>query len=185
MIFRLENISETDLELVLKWRNTEAIRKCMVNDQIISWEDHCKWFENLCNKSDREFLIFSINGEKTGVVSFVDIDLDNKKCHWGFYIGNVKAPHGAGSIMAYHALNYIFGKYGLHNINSEVFQFNKTSLIFHEKLRFKKMGVLEDELLREDHYQNLVLYSLFRDDWENSRECIYEKALEKVKLAYE
>lgn len=180
-MFKLSPINKDDLELVLKWRNLEKIRKNMINNQIISWEAHCAWFENLQNRSDREIFLFSIENKKVGIVSFVDINLDNRNCSWGFYIGEETAPKGAGTVMVYHALNYMFDNYDLHKIKAEVLEFNKASVEFHKNLKYRMTGVLKDEILRNEKYYDLVLFSLFRTDWNIEKEDIYRKALQKMK----
>lgn len=180
-MFKLSPINKSDLELVLKWRNLKKIRYNMINNQCISWKAHCAWFENLQHRKDREFLLFSIDDRKVGIVSFVDINLDNQNCSWGFYVGEETTPKGTGTLMAYYALNYIFDKYNLHKINSQVFQFNEASVGFHENLKFTYTGVLKDEILRESEYQNLILFSLFKNDWDISKDGIYIKTLQKMK----
>lgn len=180
-MFKLSRISEDDLDLVLKWRNLDSIRENMVNSQIISWQEHYNWFINLQKRNDREFFLFSIDGKKVGIVSFVDIDLINHKCRWGFYIGDSTAPKGAGTLMAYYGLSYMFDRYNLNKINSEVFAFNKISLAFHKKLGFVETGSLQEEICRNGSYFDLILFSLFKSQWESVKEHIYTGALANMK----
>jgi len=171
-MFELNFICEKDLELVFKWRNLENIRYNMINNQIISWQEHCNWFENLQNRNDREFFLFSIDKKKVGIVSFTEIDLKNHKCKWGFYIGEPTAPRGSGTLMAYYTLEYMFSEYNLHKVNSEVFDFNTKSLEFHKKLRFMETGVLKEEIYRSGTYYDLILFSLFKTEWDKAKKYI-------------
>lgn len=180
-MFLIRPINSRDLALVLQWRNSARIRQNMIQDQLISWEEHCAWFENLQHRSDREVLLFSIADKKVGIVSFVDINVEHKHCSWGFYIGEEAAPKGAGMLMVYHALNYIFAKNDLHKIKAEVLDCNKASLEFHKKLGYRPAGVLPDEILRNGKYYDLVLFSLFETDWQIAKESIYQQALAKMK----
>ena len=176
----LKPIEEKDLRLILNWRNKSYIRNNMINNQIISWEEHYKWFEKLENRKDQEVLIFILNGQKMGLVSFTNIDFENKHCSWGFYIGEEMAPKGAGTFMAYNALNYAFYKYSFHKINSQVLSFNAASLRYHEKLGFDKSGILKDEILRDGTFCDLILFSLFNKHWNEKKESIYQETMQKM-----
>lgn len=180
-MFRLSPICQEDLELVLKWRNSERIRMNMLNDQVISWQCHCEWFKSLQHRSDREFFLFSIDNKKVGIMSFSDINQNNKNCSWGFYVGEEKAPKGTGLLMAYYALNYIFDKYSLHKINSEVISFNQISVVYHKKLKFEMTGILKEELFRNGHFYDLCMFSLFRSVWNMNKNEIYVRAMQKIK----
>lgn len=158
-MFKLNSINKDDLKLLLQWRNSKRIRKNMLNNQIISWKSHCAWFERLQNSKDKEFFLFSIDGKKVGLVSFIDINLENKNCSWGFYIGEKTAPKGSGTLMAYYALNHIFDKYDLYKINSVVFRFNKIGIEFHKNLKFNITGTLT-----KGQYKDLVLFGLLKTD---------------------
>ena len=182
-MFHIRPITSDDLALVLQWRNSARIRQNMIQDQLISWEAHCAWFENLQHRIDREVLLFSIEDKKVGIVVFTDINLDHRHCSWGFYIGEETAPKGTGTVMVYHALNYIFAKYDLHKIKAAVLEFNKASLEFHKKMSYRLAGVLPDEILRNGKYYDLVLFSLFKTDWQIAKEHIYQQALEKMEGA--
>lgn len=180
-MFELTPISEKDLKQVLNWRNLKHIRENMLNNRMITWEEHCNWFQNLQSKDNGLVFIFRINGEAVGIVSFVDINLENHNCNWGFYIGNRTAPKGSGTLMAHYAIEYIFKKYQLHKINSEVIDFNKISLNFHKKLSFEETGFLKENLYRENSYHDLILFSLFKRQWDNVKNEIYSNALKKLK----
>ena len=42
--FAFKKITKEDLESVLKIRNQEEVRKASINNKIITWDDHVKWF---------------------------------------------------------------------------------------------------------------------------------------------
>ena len=49
--FAFKKITKEDLESVLKIRNQEEVRKASINNKIITWDDHVKWFnkKNMTN----------------------------------------------------------------------------------------------------------------------------------------
>ncbi|MCG6174530.1 UDP-4-amino-4,6-dideoxy-N-acetyl-beta-L-altrosamine N-acetyltransferase, partial [Anoxybacillus sp. LAT_31] len=52
---RLEDMNSSHLEMVLSWRNQEHIRSVMFHDQIISLEEHRKWFDRV--KEDQRTIV--------------------------------------------------------------------------------------------------------------------------------
>lgn len=180
-MFRLNPIEEKDLALVFKWRNTKNIREYMLQDQLITWQEHCGWFENLQSRNDRAFFLFYIQKCPVGVISFTDIDAGRRDCSWGFYIGDSAAPKGAGSLMAFYGIEYMFSIYSLHKINSQVIDFNEVSLRFHQSLKFECTGSLHEKLYRKNKYCDLILFSLLKNEWDNAKEMIYANALKRLK----
>ncbi|HWR39478.1 MAG TPA: UDP-4-amino-4,6-dideoxy-N-acetyl-beta-L-altrosamine N-acetyltransferase [Patescibacteria group bacterium] len=178
--YSLRRIEKDDLQQVLTWRNSENIRRLMLSDSLISWAEHCHWFDRLQERDDCDFQIFCVDGQRVGTVSFSDIDRGNGRCRWGFYVGEEFSAGGYGSILAYHGLEYAFSQYTLHKIMAEVVDFNKKSLHFHSKLGFVETGLLKEHLLRAGKYVDVVLLSLFRRDWEVKKSQVLQAALEKI-----
>ena len=180
-MFKLIPLNEEYLKLILQWRNMKHIRECMIDDKVITWDNHIKWFRNLKERNDRKVLIFFIDDKPVGVISFVDIDMVNHNCHWGFYVGDQNAPAGTGTMMAYYALSYAFDEYKLHKVNSEVIEFNTKSINYHKSLGFIENGILPEELLRKDRYADLTLFTLFARTWNEIKDDIYHKGIKKIK----
>lgn len=166
---RLKPISADDLELVYSWRNQKHIREVMFNDQPICWEDHIAWFNRLEKAADRISLIYYLRNNPLGIVNF-SLDIENEKCYWGFYIGNKAAPKGAGTIMGVAALDYIFKETNIRNVIGEVLDFNKKSLIFHEKLGFTYDG--KSVINRNGKNADIYLFSINKVEWEKDKRKI-------------
>lgn len=172
-MFSIRKMENKDLEIVLSWRNKDEIRLNMINDSIITMEEHSKWFDKMKNKSDFEFLIFSISDIPIGIVNFSKIT--NQDCDWGFYIGVDKARKGLGTVMAYHAIEYIFTKYKINKINSEVIEFNENSLKYHKSLGFKENGLADMEIKRFSNKYKVLKFYLEIRDWNERKNIIKEK----------
>lgn len=180
-MFRLSPIEEKDLALVFKWRNTKNIRDCMLQDQLITWQEHCDWFANLQLRNDQVVFLFYIRKNPVGVISFNHINEGRRDCSWGFYIGESTAPKGAGSLMAFYGIEYMFSKYSMYKINSQVIDFNESSLRFHQSLKFETIGFLKEKLCRGNKCCDLVLFRLLKNEWNNAKEMIYANALKRLK----
>jgi UDP-4-amino-4,6-dideoxy-N-acetyl-beta-L-altrosamine N-acetyltransferase len=163
--YQIRPIAESDLETVLRWRNLKTIRGYMYTDHVISMNEHKVWFEELQSEHSAYCLIFEFNGTPLGVININKIDLHNKRCHWGFYIGELNAPRGSGTIMGYLGLEFIFEKLKVRKLCSEAFAFNNASIRYHRKLHFKQEGKLLKHVLKNSKYEDIILFAFLRDDW--------------------
>jgi RimJ/RimL family protein N-acetyltransferase len=87
----LKKASLEDCDDLFAWRNDKETRRQSFNDKIISYDEHCKWFEGILKSSE--------------IVLYVGIDEDGKKCgaiRFDFRGSNVAevnlnvAPHRRG-----------------------------------------------------------------------------------------
>ena len=63
----------------------------------------------------------------------------------------------------------------MRKICAQVIESNQISQKFHEKLGFKLDGILRRHIKRDSHYENIYVYSLFIEEWqEKSKEIKVE-----------
>ncbi len=171
----LRLLEERDLRTVLHWRNSLRIRESMFSDQVIVWEDHCRWYERMCKDSSIVYLLFEYDNQPAGVVHFAIQSERDKRCLWGFYLGEESFPRGVGSLMGYLALKYAFESLGTHKVSGEVLSHNKISLRFHEKLGFIKEGYFKHHILKNGTYLDVIFYSLLHDTWLSNHDEIWKR----------
>lgn len=165
---RLEKMNESDLKMVLKWRNQDCIRKYMFNNEIIAFNDHRKWFDHLIGDPLKKVGIFYLNDSPCG---FLQINvLFGHSCEWGFYIGDQTAPKGAGTVLGYLALNYIFDTLHMSRVNAEIIGFNKRSISYHIKFGFSKID--HQTKTRRDKTVDVVYMSLTKEMWSKNKKLI-------------
>ncbi|MEO4054185.1 UDP-4-amino-4,6-dideoxy-N-acetyl-beta-L-altrosamine N-acetyltransferase [Solibacillus sp. CAU 1738] len=165
----LRDIVVDDLEKILAWRNQEHIRSVMFNNNIISWQQHMDWYNELKNKKSKISKMFTFKDVTYGVLNINDIDKYSNKCSWGFYIGEIESPKGTGLLLGYTCLEFIFKELKFRKLCAEVIETNKISCGFHEKLGFKLEGTLRKHIKRNDRYEDIYVYSLFANEWEEKR----------------
>ncbi|KFL17349.1 pseudaminic acid biosynthesis N-acetyltransferase [Geobacillus stearothermophilus] len=169
---RLEDMNSSHLEMVLNWRNQEHIRSVMFHDQIISLEEHRKWFDRVKEDQRTIVKIFYLDNVPLGVVNFTNIDFKNGKCSWGFYVGDQNAPKGSGTLMGYLALNFIFEELNIRKLCAEIISFNERSIRYHQRLGFRKEGVLREHILKNNQYADVILMALFNKEWKEQKSKI-------------
>jgi UDP-4-amino-4,6-dideoxy-N-acetyl-beta-L-altrosamine N-acetyltransferase len=164
----LRAIKKDDLYMVLKWRNSENIRKFMLSDRIITFKEHVQWFNRTNNDTAYENLIAEYNGSPIGFLSIADIDHVNRTCTWGMYVGDNHHNLGVGVLLEICAIDRMFNFHKIRKIWGQVFLSNRIRFL-HYKLGFTDEGILKKYIYRNGDYEDLVLVSLFSDKWNRER----------------
>jgi UDP-4-amino-4,6-dideoxy-N-acetyl-beta-L-altrosamine N-acetyltransferase len=175
--YKLENLSQKEIETVLEWRNADHIRPFMTNDDIIQLEEHYRWFKSIKKDLSKLVKLCFYNGKPIGLVNFSQIDSKNKTCEWGFYIGDKNCPRGSGKIMGILALDFIFNEGYMRKLCAQILDFNSKSLSYHKKLGFTEEGRLVKQILKNNQYVDVVLMSLFKEQWEQQGKFLKEEVL--------
>lgn len=160
----LKKIKKNEIEIIRKERNKFSIRKNMLIQKKISKQEQLKWFEDVRNSSSNEFFNIYYKELLIGSGSFKDIDRQNKKCSWGFYIFE-KYFGIFGIIAQYKIIDYAFKYFRIHKLYGRTISTNLKILKIHKKFGFKIEGVLRNHLIINKKKLNIVLTALFKNDW--------------------
>lgn len=164
----LRNIEQNDLEQILSWRNSDAVRLNMFSQSPIELEQHYEWFKRIQSDDSSVWWIYTdISGVASGVVYFTDINIYSGTSFWGFYV-DPKAGKGTGSRMGREALDKAFKDLRIRKVYGDVLEFNIPSQKFHEKLGFMKEGFMREHHRLENRYYDVLRYGLLRSEW-----CLY------------
>ena len=174
----LRPLKESDLEQILIWRNSDIVRVNMYNDHLISKKEHLEWFARAKNDQSSKHLIFEYKDNPIGVVNITQIDQENGKCYWGFYLGDPQSSKGYGLPLGFLGLEYIFDILMIRKLCSEAFAFNEASIKFHKKLGFTEEGIFKAHILRNEKYEDIICFALFRDKWLEIKHSIAKQCFE-------
>ena len=169
------DVSTEHIELIYHWRNEPFIREVMYNSEIIQWENHQQWFQKALNDEKKVMKILYYDNSPYGFANFHYTNVKANSGEWGFYIGNPYAPKGMGKLLAYEMLNFLFNEFKVRKVCAEVIDFNEKSLRFHEKVGFKKEGVLRKHILKNECYCDIHLFSIFYDEWTSCKLILEEE----------
>jgi UDP-4-amino-4,6-dideoxy-N-acetyl-beta-L-altrosamine N-acetyltransferase len=166
----LKPLKETDLELILPWRNSETVRRNMYSHHEISMPEHRAWFSALAKDPSRQwYLFFDETDAANGVVYFTDINPRQGTACWGFY-AKPGAQAGTGLRMGFEALDIAFSTLKLHKLNGEVLSTNSASINM-----FQRLGFREEGRFRDQHYDgvnriDVIRLGITNPEWEVARE---------------
>lgn len=156
-------ITVEDTEMVLKWRNSDAVRANFIYQPIITVEEHLQWLKN---KVDRGKVIQFIMCEKTtgcpiGSVYLRDINYQTRKAEYGIFIGEESARgKGYGSEIARAMIRFSFENLSLHKLSLRVLEKNVQAIKSYESAGFKIEGKMIDEVFINQKYENLIFMAI-------------------------
>lgn len=163
----LREMDDTDLLMVLEWRNHPNIRKFMYTSEEISYEDHKNWFAKSLQNPMVHILIFEKHATPIGFVKICEKP-DGSTGEWGFYMAPSVA-RGNGLLLGQTVLSYVFKNLKLHKICGECFADNIASIRFHEKLGFTKEDFSLDRHFDGENYRRIAYYGLLYEDWQRNK----------------
>lgn len=169
----LRKVNESDLELMLSWRNDPVIRAGMFSQGVIDLNQHQAWFKHESKRENSAWFMFvDTNKKPTGVVYFTEMDRIANHAFWGFY-ASPDAPPGTGTQMGVEALDYIFNAEQFHKINAEVLESNERSCKFHRKLGFRTEGTFCEHYFGSGGYESVTRFALFAREWSAHRKKVF------------
>lgn len=170
----LRPIQDSELELMLSWRNAPAVRENMYTTHEISLAEHLSWWERTKGSERQRYFMYEFQGQPLGIVGLTDIDRGHRNSSWAFY-ASPDAPKGTGSRMELLALDYAFNELSLHKLYCEVLAFNTAVIKLHEKFGFKIEGVLRDHYHRQGEFMDIYRLGLLANEWMETRDTMISK----------
>ena len=134
----LRPLQNSDLWMVLEWRNHPDIRKHMYRSTPIEPKEHIHWYEASKDDDAQSLLVYQRDGEPLGFVSFRQSH-DKDSVHWGFYTAPA-APKGTGREMGRIAIEHAFRALAPNKIMGEVLLTNEVSAKYHRSLGFEEQA---------------------------------------------
>ena len=160
----LRNINESDLKLILSWRNHPDVRRFMLTQNKISWVEHQDWYSRV---REDPFIYLFIFEESKVAKGFVKISQNStvlQTADWGFYLAP-DTGSGIGHKLGNAALEYTFNTLKLHKLCGQVLAFNTSSIQFHRRLGFQQEGQLRDQYFDGTDYHDIICFGLIDSEW--------------------
>ena len=136
---KLLNFTELSYELtlmVLSWRNHEKVRKCMLNQDEISLNNHLAFIEYLKTTKEKLYFLVQQNDNFIGVIDFYNFK--DSSCEFGLYANPEMKLAGIGKILTESSIKYAFDVLKLSSLKLEVFSDNAKALGLYRSFNFKE-----------------------------------------------
>lgn len=169
----LRRMSPEDTDLIIKWRNSDSVRKNFIYQEPFTREGHENWTRTMIDTGRAVQMMICEAGKGTplGSVYIRDIDRTHNKAEYGIFIGEDAARGmGIGTAAAKLMLRYCFEEEGLHRIYLRALADNGQAIRSYKKAGFQKEACLRDDVRIDGTYRDIVWMAILRTDWNESGE---------------
>ncbi len=156
----LRPITDADTDHIVRWRNSDHIRRNFIYQTLFTPESHRQWLrEKVAAGLVEQFIIHSLDtGIDVGSVYLRDIDQTHRRAEFGIFIGEESQQgRGIGSECIRLIVGYGFEKLRLHKIFLRVLADNGIARKAYEKAGFMQEAYLKDEVCIRGEYRDLIL----------------------------
>ena len=162
-----KSISEEDTALVLKWRNSKAVKANFIYQADVTEADHLSWLENKVNTGIViQFIMYEKKSDiPFGSVYLRDIDYEAKKAEFGIFIGEeeYKGKH-YGSEATKKMVDFCINEMGFHKISLRLLDKNNVALKVYESAGFVIEGTMRDEEYINGKYENVIFMAVINEN---------------------
>ncbi len=167
----LRPMAPEDTDLIIRWRNSDSVRKNFIYQAPFTREGHENWIRTMIDTGRVVQMIICQVGEGTplGSVYIRDIDRTHNKAEYGIFIGDAAARgRGLGTAAARLMLRYCFQEEGLHRIYLRALSDNAQAIRSYEKAGFHREACLRDDVRIDGVYRDIIWMAVLRTDWEEA-----------------
>ncbi|MBD5548045.1 MAG: UDP-4-amino-4,6-dideoxy-N-acetyl-beta-L-altrosamine N-acetyltransferase [Lachnospiraceae bacterium] len=162
----LRLMKEEDTDLIIKWRNTEFVRRNFIYQELFTRQGHENWVKTMIDTGRVvQFIILrKMDDKPVGSVYLRDIDRTHSKAEYGIFIGEKEAlGKGYGTQAARMMIEYAFHEEGLHKLMLRVLAENVRARRSYEKAGFVREAHLKDEVFLDGRYQDVIYMAVIND----------------------
>ena len=139
----LEPLREQYLPLTMAWRNVDGVRIWFKSSQVVTPEQHQRWYAAYAQKSDDYMFLIRdrASGAMVGQLGLYHVNHEQREAELGRLI---TAPGHEGKGLMKKAcsclLDFAHSVFGLKRIRLEVLSSNERAIRLYEKLGFREIG---------------------------------------------
>lgn len=156
-------LDDMEIKEILNLRNLDYVRKNMINDEVISLENHKSFIASLKNQNFKKYFALFEDDKIVGSLNFVK----NDNLTWGLYFKDEVNPI-IKACATFLFLDYIFSFFE-DDINSFVKKSNTNALSFNKNFGF--------EVLKED--KKFFYLKLSKKAWQEQKNLKLLKPIKK------
>jgi len=162
----LLDVDKKTQQLIRVWRNLDDVRKYMINDHIISENEHNRWLERIRVGNTIKAWVIYYNKAPVGLMYLNNINWTDKITDWGLYIADNKIRgKGVGSAALSKLIDLVFTDLNFAVMKTFVLDNNNVAVNLYEKMGFKKHGDIKHKIIRDNKEINVFLMSLTKLDY--------------------
>jgi RimJ/RimL family protein N-acetyltransferase len=163
-------LEKSDILTTQKWLNDPVISDIMGYLPVLTLENQLSWFDSI--KNDKSRFIFAICTKSENVhignVGLGNIDYVHRHCMFNIFITDSKDRSiGIGTEATRLALDFAFNRLNMNKVHLRTSDRFKEANKLYLKLGFKKEGVLREHYYTNGKYEDKILYSILKREYES------------------
>lgn len=165
----LRAITRDDTVHILRWRNSDTVRKQLFTQEKLTRKQHEQWLLHQVESGRcRQFIITTADqGRPIGTVFLKNLDYVDKKGELGIFIGDEEYyGYGIGTLAVKAAVSYAFLRMGLEKVYLFVKEENTRAIRCYQKAGFVQEGYLKDDLSGKSRRDTLIMAVYNRENVE-------------------
>lgn len=172
---RLRGVEKDDVPRFVEWMNDPEVLEGLVIFWPMSTADEQRWFERLADRDavEKPLSIDMRDGDgwkHIGSCGYHNFEWPNRLAEIGISIGDKSVwNQGYGTETVVLMLQHGFETLNLNRICLRVHANNKRAIRAYEKCGFVHEGALRQAVYQRGNYQDLLLMSVLRSEWESSK----------------
>lgn len=161
----LRPMNEEDTDNIIKWRNSDFVRRNFIYQKPFSRQGHERWVKTMIYTGKVvQFIICTRKERAIGSVYLRDIDRVHKKAEYGIFIGEKDVlGQGYGTQAAELMIHYAFEQLKLHKLMLRVLADNRQACRSYEKAGFVQEAYLKDEVFLEGVYRDVIYMAVINE----------------------
>lgn len=164
----LRVLEKTDIQTTQKWINDPSISDIMGYLPVLSLENQINWYDNL--KNDNTRYIFAIcrlsNNEHIGNVGLGKINYISRHSMLNIFIANnLNRSKGLGTEATNLILQFAFNRLNMNKVYLQTSERFIEANKMYQRIGFKKEGVLREHYYSNGNYEDKVIYSILKREY--------------------
>lgn len=163
----LRLMTREDTERIIRWRNSDAVRKNFIYQELFTREGHENWIRTMIQTGKAiQMMICDLAADTPlGSVYVRDIDRRHNKAEYGIFIGEPQyRGRGIGTAAARLMLRYCFEEEKLHRVYLRALSANRQAIRSYEKAGFVKEACLRDDVRIDGAYRDITWMAAINPD---------------------
>ena len=156
----LRNIRYEDTDLIVRWRNSEAVRCNFFYREKFTAETHLKWMDTKVKNGEVVQYIIEVDGRPVGSTYFRDIDRKKLSAEYGVFIGEDVRGRGVGTEALRLTLDKAVSELGLKHIIARAIEGNNASINCFLHAGFTIDSTIPDVECSDGTRVNMVMMSI-------------------------
>ncbi|MCH8243199.1 MAG: UDP-4-amino-4,6-dideoxy-N-acetyl-beta-L-altrosamine N-acetyltransferase [Planctomycetes bacterium] len=155
---------EADAKTILEWRIKPRITQFMLTDVEYDLEKQKAWLTSVRSQSDNMHWIINISARKIGLIYLTDINRQDKRCYWGFYVGE-DAYLGIGGMIPPYLYNFVFFEMRMETLMGEVLSGNERLIDLHKYHGYRYLECRSKDTIKNGISYDVHVMELTREAW--------------------